>query len=350
VNNRIPLRDFFISFNSADLAYGVAIDSALRRAGFTTYFYPNDLGPGGNIPMWMDQALMNSAQTLAIYSPDYIKDVAAYSKAELYATWWQDPGGDKRKLIPVQVRETVVTPLMTMVSRIDVIGLGPQEAASAVIERLNASDETEERARWRIGLALPEIFKAAYRPNPNFSGRFEALESLYRSFQERSVVALVGMPGVGKTTLAAEYCHRFGGRYGGVWWVRAEQETIMLSDLQSLGQKLELPLSNNVEADARACLDHLASTTKPWLLVFDNARSPDAVRSWLPTGAVRCLVTSRFTEFWDIAQVSRLDQWSDAAATNYLLSRTRRQDAGGADRRWGSGAIGRAPRWPAASS
>ena len=56
-------RDFFISFTKADLAYAKALDATLRAAGFTTFFYPNDLGAGGNIPMWMDDALMNSAQT-----------------------------------------------------------------------------------------------------------------------------------------------------------------------------------------------------------------------------------------------------------------------------------------------
>jgi len=104
-------RDFFISFNSADLAYADAIDAALRAAGFTTYYYPRDLGPGGNVPIWMDHALMNSAQTLALYSPDYTKDAAVYSKVERYATFWQDPIGDKRKLVPIVLRETTFTPL-----------------------------------------------------------------------------------------------------------------------------------------------------------------------------------------------------------------------------------------------
>src|SRR5262245_31148871 len=111
-------RDFFISFNTADLAYAEAIDAALKAEGFTTFFHPRDLSPGGNIPIWMDEALMNSAQTLALYSPDYIKDKAIYSKAERYASWWQDAGSDERKLIPILLRETTFTPLMQTISRI----------------------------------------------------------------------------------------------------------------------------------------------------------------------------------------------------------------------------------------
>ena len=78
--NAVDARDFFISFNSADLAYAEAINAALRAAGFTTFYHPRDLPPGGNIPMWMDDALMNSAQTLALYSPAYTSEKAIYSK------------------------------------------------------------------------------------------------------------------------------------------------------------------------------------------------------------------------------------------------------------------------------
>src|ERR1700731_4858423 len=77
--------------------------------------------------------------------------------------------------------------------------------------------------------------------NPNFVGRLEALSGLIASLRtgaNAAVVAVAGMGGVGKPTLAAEYCHRFGGRYGGVWWMRAEQEPVMLADLQTLHQRL----------------------------------------------------------------------------------------------------------------
>src|SRR6185295_5974862 len=209
----IVQRDFFISFNSADRAYGDAIDAALQKAGFSTHYWPNDLGPGSNIPLWMDEALMNSAQTLALYSPDYVKEKAVYSRAEHHASWWQETGNDKRKLIPVVLRETPFTPLIAIISRIEVIGTTPEEAGKLVVERLKKPDEAKARDLWRGGLPLPTIFNALYRPNPNFSGRFEAMESLQQSLRagNAAVTAVAGMGGVGKTTLAAEYCHRFGG-------------------------------------------------------------------------------------------------------------------------------------------
>jgi len=331
--NGIDHRDFFISFNSADLAYAEAIDAALRDEGFTTFYHPRDLSPGGNVPIWMDDALMNSAQTLALYSPDYTKDKAIYSRAERYAAWWQDPTSDKRKLIPILIRETDFTPLMAMLSRINVSGLVPKQAAIEVVKRLRAKEETEVRGIWRKMQPLPKIFRAAYRPNPNFTGRFEALETLHRELGNNATVAVTavaGMGGIGKTTLAAEYCHRFGGQYAGVWTIKAEEHSIMLAYLQALGQRIGLPTTKTIEDDARNCLDHLNSLTEPWLLVYDNVPNPDAVRDFLAAGAVRCLITSRFTEFGGLAKVARLDRWPEQVTADYLLARTERDDMAGA--------------------
>jgi tetratricopeptide (TPR) repeat protein len=330
--DEIEQRDFFVSFNSADLAYAEAIDAALKVEGFTTFFHPSDLHPHGHIPSWMDKSLMNSAQTLALYSPDYTKEEAVYSRAELYATWWQDPTGDRHKLIPVVLRETTFSPLIALIKRIEVMGRTPTDAAAEVVRQLKSPTETKQRNHWRIGLPLPKVFNVLYRPNPNFTGRFQAMESLQKSLREgnAAITAVAGMGGIGKTTLAAEYCHRFGGRYGGVWWVRAEQKQVMLANLAALGQRLGLAATSNIEADARAALESVSSRTEPWLMVYDNAPNADAVSKWLPAGAVRCLITSRFAGFDGVATVTRLDQWSDEVIVDYLLARTGREDKAGA--------------------
>lgn len=328
----IEQRDFFISFNGADLAYAEAIDAALRAAGFTTYYHPNDIGPGGNIPLWMDNALMNSRQMLALYSPEYVADGAVYSESERYARFWQDSRGAEFKLIPVELKTSRITPLMSVYKRIDAKGKTPAQAGATVVSALKKPEETKQREVLHSAEPLPKIFNVLYRHNPNFTGRFEAMESLQKSLRDgnAAITALAGMGGVGKTTLAAEYCHRFGGRYGGVWWVRAEQESVMLSDLVALGARLGIAASGNIENDAHATVQELGSRTEPWLMIYDNAPNPDAVGKWLPAGAVRCVITSRFSGFDGIASVTKLDQWSDEVTADYLLARTGRDDKAGA--------------------
>jgi tetratricopeptide (TPR) repeat protein len=328
----IEQRDFFISFNSADLAYAEAINSALRAAGFTTFFHPKDIDPGGNIPLWMEDALMNSRQLLALCTPEYMAEGAVYSESERYARFWQDTRGAKFKLVPVELRPTMFKPLMSVYKRIDVKGMAPADAAKAVVAALKKPDEVQQREVLRTVEPLPKIFNVLYRHNPNFTGRLEAMESLQKSLRDgnAAITALAGMGGVGKTTLAAEYCHRFGGRYGGVWWVRAEQEPVMLADLAALGQRIGIAVTGNIEADARAALETLAARGEPWLMVYDNAPNADALAKWLPAGAVRCLITSRFTGFDNLATVTPLDRWSDEVTSDYLLVRTARDDKGAA--------------------
>jgi tetratricopeptide (TPR) repeat protein len=327
----IKQRDFFISFNGADLAYAEAIDAALRAGGFTTFFHPNDLGPGGNIPLWMEDALMNSRQLLALCSPEYMADGAVYSEAERYARFWQDARGEEFKLVPVELKPTKFKPLLSVYKRIDAKGMPPAAAAKAVVAALTRPDEIQRREVLRVQ-PLPKVFNVLYRHNPNFTGRFEAMETLQKSLREgnAAVTAVAGMGGIGKTTLAAEYCHRFGGGYAGVWWVRAEQEPVMLADIAALGQRLGLPETGNIEADARIALENIASRDEPWLMVYDNALNADAVSSWLPAGTIRCLITSRFTGFDEIATVTRLDEWSDEVTADYLIVRTGRNDKAGA--------------------
>jgi len=329
-------RDFFISFNSADLAFAEAIDAALNEAGFTTFFHPRDLLPGGIVPEWMEKSLLNSNQTIALFSPDYVKEEAVYSFIERYASWWRDKRGKERKLIPVHIRKVDFTdhPIAEIFSRIECVGKNPKDAAAHVVQRLRGPEETKERQTAQMGGNLPSTFHVAYRPNPNFTGRFDDLDVLQNTLltENAAVTAVAGTGGIGKTTLAAEYCHRFGGRYGGVWWIRAEQDSVLLSDIVALGEKLKLEQSGNIEVDARACLEALTIKSEPWLLVFDNAPDADKVGKWLPAGKTRCIITSRRSDFSSIAKVTRLDQWLDETTSDYLLSRTGRNDTAGAMR------------------
>jgi tetratricopeptide (TPR) repeat protein len=328
----IEQRDFFISFNSADSAFAEAIDTALKAVGFTTYYHPNDIPPGGNIPLWMEDALMNSRQLLALCSPQYMADGAVYSEAERYARFWQDARGTEFKLVPVELKPTQFKPLLSVYKRIDAKGKTPEQAAAAVVGALQKVTEAKERQLIQSAERLPKIFNVLYRRNPNFTGRLDAMESLKKSLGEgnAAITAVAGIGGVGKTTLAAEYCHRFGGRYAGVWWVRAEQEPVTLTDLGALGQRLGLPATGNVEGDASSALSALAGSGDQWLMVYDNAPNVDAISKWLPTGLVRCLITSRFAGFDGVAQVTSLDQWSNDVTADYLLSRTGRDDKAGA--------------------
>ena len=121
---------------------------------------------------------------------------------------------------------------------------------------------------------------AICRRNPNFTGRRELLEQLrarLRAGARGAVVqteAVHGLGGVGKTELALEYAHRYASDYDLVWWVPAEQPTTVAAGLAALAGRLgigEAPQPTEMIAEL---FDELRGRER-WLLVYDNAETPD---------------------------------------------------------------------------
>ncbi|WCD95339.1 tetratricopeptide repeat protein [Streptomyces sp. HUAS 31] len=177
-------------------------------------------------------------------------------------------------------------------------------------------------------------------PEPDsrvFRGRNDAIASL-RGLPSTGtgIVAqsVRGMGGVGKTTLVLHHAHTYlSAGHGPVWWIEASSSASVTAGLASLATALNpvhamLPLD---EAAAWA-VTWLQGRTG-WLLVFDNAEEPAALRSYLGrlrTGQV--LVTTRRDLPWqDLGTPLRLDTLSPEASLAVLQDITGRDsdaDAG----------------------
>jgi len=290
----------------------------------------------------MNRALAGSRQVLVLCSPDYFKDEAVYSLMEMMAAVWGDPDGNLARLVPVEIADCDYAPL----ARIIVSGKTPDAAAAALLARLADVEETKRREDLHTTEAGPEVFYVPRPRNPDFSGHFEALGTLHQTLShgQRAAVtqAIAGLGGIGKTTLAAEYAHRFGtrGRYGGVWWVAAESESGIVQGLGDLAKKFGHPESNDLTEMARCALGEVTRQTPPWLVIYDNVPNAEGLRyrlpsgeigSWLPQSSARVLITSRAANSTGLAEVTRLDEWDLSRTADYLLRVTGRDDRAGAE-------------------
>jgi tetratricopeptide (TPR) repeat protein len=91
-----------------------------------------------------------------------------------------------------------------------------------------------------------------------------------------------------------------------------------------------VPDEADIEKAAKAALRHLAEQRATWLLAYDNVSSPDEISDLLPSGGARVLITSRFSDWSELAEEVKLDVLSLEEAIALLHSRTGRNDVPGA--------------------
>ena len=128
-----------------------------------------------------------------------------------------------------------------------------------------------------------------------FVGREALLDDLHKRLAAGEVVALHGLPGVGKTQTALAYAARHRADYRAVFWVRAATREDLVAGFGALAALLDLPEKAAVEQDiAVAAARRWLERETGWLLIFDNADDLVLAREFLPaTSTGRSLLTTR---------------------------------------------------------
>ena len=228
--------------------------------------------------------------------------------------------------------------------RVVPIDLGPVEIAPYGLNRLH---------RWRafddIGLQTaaaelvaslrepdtgrtPAIVGAVPTISETFVGRDELLLELDRADRTSLVTqSLTGMGGVGKSSLAAAYARGMEHVFDVVWWVRAETTDGLETDLETLAARLGLDGSDR-SLRAEAAIRWVETTTRPWLIVFDNAARRDLIERWLPKrGPGQVIVTSRDRNLRQLGRVINVGLFDDEVAERFLRDRVREENPAAAE-------------------
>lgn len=168
---------------------------------------------------------------------------------------------------------------------------GPAEAEEAA--RVGAGPPRDDGT----GPELHVTYQKLPSRNDRFTGRDVLLEELRNTLTRdgNDLCVLQGEGGVGKTQTALEYAHRHRDAYDFVWWIEAGDETEARHSLEQLGTALGMTPDPDGTVPVEAVLDRLHSgrTRSGWLLVMNNAESPERLGPLLPRGRGHTIVTSR---------------------------------------------------------
>ena len=165
--------------------------------------------------------------------------------------------------------------------------------------------------------------------NPYFSGREMLLQDVERILQEKRILGLCGLGGIGKTQIALEFAYRSADSYSHVFFVSAMSDEDLCSDLLVIARKLQLVSPQALPVVAIDALRQWMAENSGWLLICDRADDPQIAQRMLPrTFAGTILITSRSHSCQKLGITTlEVAEFSAAESVAFLLKRVVRQPA-----------------------
>jgi hypothetical protein len=136
------------------------------------------------------------------------------------------------------------------------------------------------------------------------------------------LVALCGLGGAGKTSMAVEYAHRHLAGVEVCWQFPAEDQAVLAAEFAVLAAQLGARDVVDARDPVAAVHAVLARTGVRWLLVFDNAVDRASVERFVPpAGNGRVLVTTQ-SQHWPPGQGLDVPVLATEVAAEFLVGRT----------------------------
>ena len=170
------MKDFFISYNSADKAWAEWLAWQIEASGWSVVVQAWDFRPGGNFVLDMNRALTDTRRTIAVLSPSFL--AADFTAPEWAATFAADPTGVARRLVPVHVRDCKLSGLLAPIVYIDLVGIkSREEGRQRLLDGLKARVKPEHEPDMpapdaaATPVAAPAVAEPPWPPALELAGR-----------------------------------------------------------------------------------------------------------------------------------------------------------------------------------
>ena len=154
------MKNFFITYNKADVDWAKWIVWQLEDVGCTTVAQFKDFAKGVNFVLNMETALKECERVIAVMSPNWV--VSEWTAADWTAAFTLDPSGAKGLLLPIRVRTVQPPVLLSSRPYIDLIDLDELKATAEIRQGIQARGAP-------AGVALSE--ETRWQPKPPFPFR-----------------------------------------------------------------------------------------------------------------------------------------------------------------------------------
>jgi tetratricopeptide (TPR) repeat protein len=310
----------FVSHSGADAGWAGWVADRLREAGYAVEIDQADWKPGEDFVRRMSAALERADVMVALWS-------AAYFNPDGYAIReWEAAFAARLRVVPLRIEDVTPPAMWRSVIYVNLFDVDEEQARRRLLNAVAGSSVLADGVSVSFSSRGSPVAHRAIAWNlPSrslaFAGRGDLLAQVHATLQtgrSPNVLVLHGLSGVGKTHLALEYAHQFEPEYDDVWWVDAEQPSLIGEQLAAFAVAVG---AATIGTDTPGAVEALKAELRGrdrWLIVFDNASSAADLAPWIPQGRGHVLITSRSHVWGGVAAAQPVGLFKRAESVAFL--------------------------------